>query len=65
MKIELHNIDGYHTYAYLEPAADPAGYYSLKFTSQWETARDPVAEQTKFNMLLSPDALNNLRTLLK
>jgi hypothetical protein len=65
MKIELSNVEGYHTYAYLEPAADPAGYYSLKFTSQWETAKDPVAEQNKFHMLLSPDALNNLRTLLK
>jgi hypothetical protein len=65
MKIKLSNVDGYHTYAYLEPAADPVGYYSIKFTSQWETAKDPTAEQTKFNMLLSPDALNNLRTLLK
>ncbi len=65
MKIELSNIEGYHTYVYLEPANHPEGYYSFKVTSQWETAKDPVAEQTKLTMLLSPDALNNLRTLIK
>jgi hypothetical protein len=65
MKIKLSNVDGYHTYAYLEDAQHPPGYKSLKITSQWETANDPVAEQTKLNLLLSPDALNNLRTLIK
>lgn len=65
MKIELSNVDGYHTYAYLENANHPAGYKSLRITSQWETAKDPTAEQTKLSMLLSPDALNNLRTLIK
>jgi len=65
MKIELSNVDGYHTYAYFEEAVHPAGYYTLKVTSQWETAKDPEAEQTRFSMLLSPDALNNLRTLIK
>ena len=65
MKIKLSTVDGYHTYAYFEPVNHPAGYHSLRVTSQWETAKDPDAEQTKFNMLLSPEALNNLRTLLK
>lgn len=65
MKIELNNVDGYHTYAYLEESQHPIGYYSLKITSQWETAKDPAAEQTKCNLLLSPEALNNLRTLIK
>ena len=65
MKIQLYNVDGYHTYGYLESVPHPVGYYSLKITSQWETAKDPNAEQVKFNMLLSPDALNNLRMLIK
>ena len=65
MKIELSNVDGYHTYGYFEPIAHPKGYYSLKVTSQWETAKDPEAEQVRFTMLLSPDALNNLRNLIK
>lgn len=65
MKIELSNVDGYHTYGYLEPANHPAGYYSFTVTSQWETAKDPIAEQVKFKMLLSQDALNNLRELIK
>lgn len=65
MKIELSNIEGYHTYGYFESVNHPAGYYSLKITSRWETARDPDAEQVKYTMLLSPEALNNLRTLIK
>jgi hypothetical protein len=65
MKKELSVVDGYHTYAYFEPVNHPTGYYSLKITSQWETAKDPEAEQVKFNMLLSPDALDNLRELIK
>ena len=65
MKIELSNVDGYHTYGYFEPVNHPAGYYSLKVTSQWETAKDPEAEQVRFTMLLSPAALNNLRNLIK
>jgi hypothetical protein len=65
MKIELSNTDGYYTYGYFEPVTHPTGYHSLRITSQWETAKDPEAEQVRFSMLLSPDALNNLRTLIK
>jgi hypothetical protein len=65
MKIKLSNVDGYHTYGYFESVSNPAGYHSLRITSQWETAKDPDAEQVKLTMLLSPDALNNLRTLIK
>jgi len=65
MKVELSNVDGYHTYGYFEPMNHPEGYCALKITSQWETAKNPEAEQTRFTMILSPDALNNLRTLIK
>lgn len=65
MKIELSNVDGYHTYASLTTANHPNGYKSFQITSQWETAKDPDAEQVKLNILLSPKALDNLRTLLK
>ena len=65
MKIELSNVDGYHTYASITPANHPDGYQCLQITTRWETAKDSEAEQIKLNMLLSPTALNNLRTLLK
>lgn len=65
MKIKLSNVDGYQTYGYFEPVNHPNGYHSLRITSQWETAKDPDAEQNRFTMLLSPAALNNLRTLIK
>jgi hypothetical protein len=65
MKIELSNTDGYHTYGYFEPVNHPEGYCNLKISSRWETAKNPEAEQVRFSMLLSPNALNNLRTLIK
>jgi hypothetical protein len=65
MKIQLQDNDGFHTYGYLEPVENPSGYYVLRITTQWETAKDPKAEQVKLTMFLSPDALNNLRTLIK
>jgi hypothetical protein len=65
MKIELSNVDGFHTYASLTPANHPEKYQSLQITTRWETAKDPEAEQVKLTMLLSPAALNNLKTLLK
>lgn len=65
MKIQLNSVDGYHTYGYFDPAEHPKGYYNLKITSQWETAENPEDEQVKFSILLSPDALNNLRNLIK
>ena len=34
MKLELNNVDGYHTYAYFNQVQHPEGYYSLKNTSQ-------------------------------
>lgn len=65
MKIELQNTDGYSTYAYLEPASHPENFYTLKITSKWDKAKNPVEEQVRFNMLLNPEALENLRKLFK
>ena len=65
MKIELSNVEGFRTYASLTSANHPDGYLNLKITTQWETAKDPTAEQTKLSILLSPSAFNNLRTLFK
>jgi hypothetical protein len=63
MRVELSNIDGYHTFATLEPAQHPAGYYTLNISTRWETAKDPYYEQTKASMLLSPEARTRLHKL--
>jgi len=65
MKIELQNTDGYSTYAYLEQASHPEGFYSMKITSVWDKAKNPDDEQVRFKMLLNPEALENLRKLFK
>ena len=65
MKIELSNVDGFRTYASLLPANHPNDYQCLKITTQWQTAKDPEAEQVKLTMLLSTEALNNFGKLFK
>lgn len=65
MKKELSNVEGFITYCYLEPVEHPEGYHSLKFSSQWTNAKDPNAEHVKLNLLLSPEALDNLKSILK
>ncbi len=65
MKIELSLVDGFHTYACLEPVNHPVGYYSFKVSTRWQTAKDPDSEHIKCNLLLSPEALHNLRELIK
>ncbi len=63
MKTLQHKVDDYSVFAYIDKANHPEGYYSLKITSQWETAKDPLAEQTKFTMLLSPSAIEEFKKI--
>lgn len=55
--------DGYRIYASLSQISNPNGYYVLKVTSQWDNAKNPEAEQTTVNALLSPDALRAYQQL--
>lgn len=55
--------DSYQVYATLGPTI--YGSRQLKFTSVWSKAKDPTAEQNKFEMFLDPQALANLKELLE
>lgn len=57
--------DNYQLHAELTDCASPAGYKMLSFSSVWTGAKDPKLEQNKFRMILSPDSLNNLQSLLE
>jgi hypothetical protein len=63
MKKEISNTDGYRVCAELRAVDSPLGYYTLKVTSQWETAQDPEAEQVRFHAILSPQALQNYHNM--
>ena len=59
MKTKISEVDGYSVWAELRPIPVPAGYFDLKITSVWTTAKDPEAEQVKFHTVLSPAAAQN------
>lgn len=65
MKKLISENDGFMTWAYLTDAGHPRGYKHLKITTQWTNAKNPEDEQKKFDLLLSPAALNNLKDLLQ
>jgi hypothetical protein len=42
----------------------PAGYTQLRFLTQWDHAKVPKDEQVKYELILSPIQLKNLKDLL-
>lgn len=63
MKIQLHAIDGHHTYVELNPVDRPAGYYSLEFTTVFDRSRQPHERQA-YRLLLSPECLEKFREVV-
>ena len=57
MKKLISETDGYRVYAAIISVPHPEGYKMLEVTTQWDTAKNPEEEQTRFKALLSPDAL--------
>jgi len=63
MKKLISETDGYRVYASVTPVPHPEGYKMLEVTSQWDTAKNPNEEQTRFKALLSPTALQAYQNL--
>jgi hypothetical protein len=63
MKKLISETDGYRVYASVTPVPHPEGYKMLEVTSQWDTAKNPGEEQTRFKALLSPAALQEYQNL--
>lgn len=57
--------DNYQLHAELTDCTSPAGHKMLSFSSTWTGAKDPKLEQNKFRMILSPESLKNLQSLLE
>ena len=63
MKKLISETDGYRVFADLSAVPDPNGYFMLKVSSQWDNAKNPEEEQTRFTALLSPDAVRAYQQL--
>lgn len=64
MKKIISDCNGMQTYAELTECSFPEGYKYLKITSTYERAKMPNDERTRFEMLLSPESLENLKDIL-
>lgn len=64
MKTLISDINGMQTYVEITSQLEPAGYKYLKITSTYNKSKNPNDERTRFEMLLSPDALQTLKELL-
>lgn len=70
MKVLVHSVEEakgseYRLFAELVPCNHPEDYVKLVFSSQWTGAKNPEAEQTKFECFLSPDSVKNLQQLFE
>ena len=54
----------YRVYAELNEFDGSTTTYSLRFKTVWTDAKDPTAEQTKFEVFLDKDQLTRLKELL-
>jgi hypothetical protein len=63
MKKLISETDGYRVYASVTSVPHPEGYKMLEVTSQWDTAKNPEEEQTRFKALLSPTTLQAYQQL--
>ena len=64
MKKLIQNTGGYQLYAELRSIPALKGEYELKFTTVYDNAKDPDAEQVKAQFILTEDAVNNLWDVL-
>ncbi len=61
MKKLIQNTGGYQLYAEVRPiAAFNNKQFELRFTTVYDNAKDPDAEQLKAQFILSEEGLNNL-----
>ena len=63
MKKLISETDGYRVYAAITSVPHPEGYKMLEVTTQWDTAKNPEEEQTRFKALLSPAAVQAYQQL--
>lgn len=64
MKKLIQNTGGYQLFAELKPIEALANReYVLKFSTVYDNAKDPDAEQIKFQIILDKSAVENLGSL--
>lgn len=65
MKKLINSSGEMHTYAELLPLTNPQhlGWYNFRVTTIYDGACNPDQEQVKFTLILSPEALDNLKLL--
>ena len=61
MKKLISNNDGYKTYVEISSVLRPADHRYLKITTTYDFAKHPISERTKFEMLLTPEVIEQFK----
>jgi hypothetical protein len=64
MKTLISNNGGYKLYAEIVKPVRDVGQVQLRFTSQWNTAKNPDEFQTRFETMLTVKELSVLKSML-
>jgi hypothetical protein len=63
MKKLISNNAGYKTYVEISSILRPADHKYLKITTTYDFAKDPTDERTKYEMLLTPEVINQFKEI--
>jgi hypothetical protein len=63
MKKLISNNAGYKTYVEISSILRPADHKYLKITTTYDYAKDPTDHRTKFEMLLTPEVIDQLKEI--
>ena len=63
MKKMISNNAGYKTYVAITDILRPADHKYLKITTTYDFAKDPAEERTKFEMLLTPEVIEQFKEI--
>lgn len=61
----LHDGGDYKLWGTITKGLLPAGSYHLKISSQWLGAKNPDAEQSKFDCILDAQSINNFKQMFE
>lgn len=64
MKALISDTDGYRVIAELREVQNPDNLIQLRFLTQWDHAKSPRGEQVKFELLLTPEQRQRLKSIL-
>lgn len=65
MKTSISNVNGMETFVEITDVVRPEGYKYIKITSVFDRAKDPSAEQVRYEMLMAPECVAKVKKIFE